>query len=140
MRIPDKTGYRGRALLTLGVLDLAVAFSLIQLLLSRPGTASGGFIAKTIPPEVLAGMWLTVAILCIVFAFKRRDSLAWSFAIGIKVFWGLLSVVGWLAGEIPSGYLSGIIWWSFGGLVWLISRWPEPIDPPKALTDNAPPE
>lgn len=120
------TGYRGRALLILGILDIAVATSLVQLILSGRGTASSGFIARAIPPEVLAGMWVAVAASCLIFAFRERDAFGWAAAIGIKVFWGLLSLVGWFSGEIPNGYLGAVIWWAFGALVWLISRWPEP--------------
>jgi hypothetical protein len=127
VRKPTNVGYRGRALLILGFLDLTVSTSLAVIALeNRTVTGATGFIARTLPAEVLATGWAVVAFLCFVFAFRRHDAFAWASAIGIKVFWGLLSVVGWMTGEIPNGYLAAGVWWAFAGLVWLISRWPEP--------------
>lgn len=127
-----RTGYRGRALLILGVLDLVLAVSTALIAVSGPRGGSAGFISRTFPPQLLSAVWLAVALACFVFAFRQHDAFAWMLAIGVKVFWGILTFTGWVTGEIAQGYLSSGIWWAFASLVWLISRWPEPrksVDP-----------
>lgn len=121
-----EVGYRGRALLILGVLDLVYAIGLAMVTFGIGGTRATDFISRAMPPGTLAAMWLIVSILCFVYAFRTWDSIAWSATVFIKVFWGVLSGVGWIVGEIPRGYIVVVIWWAFASLIWLISRWPEP--------------
>lgn len=119
------SGYRGRALLILGVLDSVYALGLTLAACGKTPTPAFQFASEALPGWLLALCWWVVAGLCFAYAFRLRDALAWSAAIFVKVFWGVLSGVGWLLGEIPRGYIAVGIWWAFASLVWLISTWPE---------------
>lgn len=126
VRRPIRTGFRGRALLILGVLDLVYATGLAMAAFGIDGNVTTDFVSRAVPPGTLALLWLTVSVLCFTYAFRENDSIAWSAAMSVKVFWGILSGVGWLLNEIPRGYIGLAIWLAFASLVWLISRWPEP--------------
>lgn len=118
-----RIGYRGRALLTLAVLDFVYATGL-----AVAGTSSSGFASEAIPEWVLIALWAAVGASCLWHAFRVRDALGWSLAIGIKALWGVFAGVGWMLGEIPYGYIAAVVWWAFGMLVWVMSRWPEPVE------------
>lgn len=122
-------GYRGRILLSLAVLDAVYAWG-IYLASKRPiPPGSFVYIDRYIPLAVLSVVWLAVAILCCVNAFRVDDRSGWAVAILIKVFWGALGLIGWITGDVRYGYLSAAIWWAFASIVWTASRWPDPRKP-----------
>lgn len=122
-------GYRGRILLSLAVLDAVYAWGIY--LSSRHEVPPGSFvyIDKYVPLSVLATVWAGIAALCVINAFRVNDRAGWAGAIMIKIFWGAMSSIGWLTGDVRYGYLSAAIWWAFASIVWTASRWPDPKKP-----------
>lgn len=126
-------GRRGSALLAFAVLDVVYGISLAwpapgQV---RPGSALGWF-SEIAPLDVWAFVWWTVAAICVVAVVltllrrgvTRADRYAFSAAIGIKIWWGTLSLIGWIMREVPIS--SAGIWLGLAFLVALIAGWPEP--------------
>ena len=78
-----------------------------------------------IPLQGWAILWLCTALILIVSAF-RRQSAGFHAAVAIKLWWGVLSLGGWMAGEIPRGYVSAGIWLGAAAAVAVASRKLEP--------------
>jgi hypothetical protein len=124
-----RAGYRGRVLLSLAALDAVYAWGIyLANGQSRP-PGSFAYIDRYVPLVALAILWAAVAVICAVFAFKANDRLGWAVAISIKIFWGAMILIGWLAGDIPFGYLTAVVWWVIASIVWTASRWPDPKKP-----------
>lgn len=115
-------GRRGAALLCFATLDIVYAISL-----AFPGPNGRGaaptWYGSILPLRVWALWWLAVAVVCMFEAFRTCDRAGFSAAIGIKVWWGLLALVGWLFGEVPVSTTG--IWLGLAVLVILIAGWPE---------------
>lgn len=110
---------RGAALLFFSLLDFIYCITL--LLPPEPPTAQYRWMA-TIAPLWLWGLWWGVTgIICAWYAFRTYDTTAFMAAVALKVGWGLLSLFGWLAGALPLGYLSTVIWLAFAAFVYLIA-------------------
>lgn len=114
-----RIGRRGGALLFFALLDIAQALAL----LNPPRTLPESYRwSQTVAPLwVWAMCWAAVGLLCLVYAFMRRDTTAFTAAVGLKVLWGLLSLFGWLAGAVYLGWIATAIWFGFAWLVYLIA-------------------
>jgi hypothetical protein len=119
-------GRRGAFLLFLSLLDLIYGFSL-----AFPGKAVSNpiyiYLASIAPIGMWSVLWTAVGIICLVFAFKEKDAIAFTAAMFIKVLWALLFLFGWFFAGVDRGYLSTAIWGSFAAVLALVSTWPDPL-------------
>lgn len=128
-RLWTRIGFRGSALLFFAVLDLVYAFSLF---FPPPGpqqTASMRWVADVAPLPVWAALWGVVGVICLAFAVRHYDKVAFSAAIAIKILWGVMHLLAWLLGDVQRAYVSATIWLCVAGFVAIISAWPEPEHP-----------
>lgn len=128
MNLRRQVGRRGAALLFFAALDIVYCHALLFPSRRARDSDSLQYLARILPLWVWAAIWGTVGVLCLVQAFRRKDSLAFSVAIGVKVLWGLVSLFGWLLGGVDRGYVTAAIWLAFAGFVAIIASWPEPIN------------
>lgn len=119
-------GKRGRFLLFFGLLDAVYAFSLTAPDAQTRRAPLFLWLAEIAPLWVYAAAWGLVGALCVWQAFCRRDGLAFSAAILVKICWGVTCLGGWLFGDVDRGYVSTAIWLGLAYLIWVISSWPEP--------------
>lgn len=119
-RLRDQIGRRGAALLFFALLDLVYCYALLR---PPPGPLPEAFrYARTLMPLwVWALAWGGVGVICLVFAFLPRDTVAFTAAVALKVTWGLLAILGQLAGTADRGYVSAVIWLGFAAFVYLIA-------------------
>lgn len=133
LAVRGRLGRRGSALLAFGILDVVYGISLAwpapgQV---RPGSALGWF-AEIAPLWLWAGLWWAVGAMCataVVLALfgpvpSWADRYAFAAAIGVKIWWGTLCLIGWIMREVPIS--SAGIWLGLAALVALIAGWPEP--------------
>jgi hypothetical protein len=124
----QRFGRRGAALTAFCILDVVYGIGLAWPL--PPGIRSGSVNAwfnEILPLSVWAIVWWSVAVLCGWGAWsrsKRSDRYAFAAAIGIKVWWGTLCLIGWIMREVPVS--SAGVWLGLAALVALIAGWPEP--------------
>ena len=126
LRAARHVGRRGAALLFLAEVDLFYAASLLWPSPAAARTPSNLFFASLLPLDVWAAMWAIVGVVCIVYAFRHHDRVAFVAAIGVKTLWAGLAIIGVFAGGVPVS--TPAIWISFGGFVWLVSDWRDPDD------------
>ncbi|MUN41394.1 hypothetical protein [Actinomadura litoris] len=124
-RLWHRVGKRGIALLFLALLDLLYPIGLA----GQPAATRAGY-EVVAPWQVWAVLWLLTGLLCAAQAFARRDRLAFTVAVAMKVLWGTVALIGWIAGTSPRGWLSALIWLTFAGFVAVISTWTEEWDRP----------
>lgn len=126
MGAPAVLGRRGTTLLAFAALDTAMAVRL-----STAGPDDGplyGWLHGVGPLWPWAVMWGLVATLTLVGAFRTCDKAAFTGAVGIKVLWCGLYLLGWLLGNVEDGWVSSAVWGTFAICVWVIAGWPEPIN------------
>jgi len=119
-------GRRGEFLLFLTLLDLLYGLSLLRPAAPAQQSPSSRFLAEVMPLPAWGGIWLVVGLICLGGAFGRCDRLAYTCAAALKVLWGAMFGLGWLAGEITRGWVAAIIWLVFAVFVMRIASWPEP--------------
>lgn len=121
--VRHQVGRRGAALLCFATLDVVYSASL-----AFPGPNGGGasqrWFGSILPLWVWACWWMAVAVICVASCCRENDLYGFIAAISIKVWWGLLSLVGWLLQEVPVS--SAGIWLGLAVIVGLIAGWPEP--------------
>jgi hypothetical protein len=122
----QRVGHRGSALLFFALLDIVIGLSLLAPSRQARHTDSLVYLASILPLWVWSIAWGAVGVTCLVYAGRRRDQVAFSAAIGIKVLWGLVSLGGWLLGEVDRGYVSAAVWLAMAAFVAIIGAWPEP--------------
>lgn len=121
-----RVGRRGSALLGMAVADALYAVSLLD----PTGTASGRWFSQIAPLPLWCGLWMLVAFTCMAGFLAglcgKAGSRWWAFApaVGIKVWWTLLSVAGWAAGDLSSGPMG--VWFIITYFAALIAGWSEP--------------
>ncbi len=121
--LTGRVGRRGTALLFFAFLDLIYAFNLFR---PPPGlTAVIAFNASVAPLWFWGCLWSASGLLCLYFAFRRRDEIGFAAAVLIKTLWGLLAV-GSAFGGVDRWWVSAAIWLSAAGWIAIISTWPEP--------------
>ncbi len=115
----DRIGRRGAALLFFALLDFVQGFTLLTA--PRPLAPFYASADAVMPLPVWAAFWSAVGLTCLVFAFMVRDTAAFMAAVALKVGWGGTAFFGWVAGTVPLGYLSAVIWLAFAAFVYLIA-------------------
>lgn len=119
-------GRRGRTLLFFAVLDLVYATSLAKPNAAARGSEQLTWLASVAPLWVWASMWGATGLICLWFAFRRRDGIGFTAAIMIKVLWGVACIGGWVVGHVDRGYVAGVIWLVFAAFVGNTAGWAEP--------------
>lgn len=122
-RLWRRIGRRGITLLFLALVDLLYPIGLA----GSPAAARAGY-ELIMPWQVWAVLWSATGLLCLVEAFVRRDRLAYTAATAMKLAWGSAAFASWLVGVNPRGWLGALVWVAFGGLIAVISTWPEEWD------------
>lgn len=126
---------RGEALLFFAILDLVYAYAMVSA--PKPLVDLYAWAAQLMPLWVWALLWAAVGVLLTVCAFlPRRDTVAFTAAVMLKIGWGVLALLGWLSGEFDRGYLTAVIWL---GAAWLVYRIAGGV-PPRSRTDPEAPE
>ena len=115
----SRIGRRGAALLFFTLLDVIYCYGLLTA--PQPLVPFYAWMDSVMPLSVWAAGWGTVGLICLVYAFKVYDTVAFMAAVALKVAWGLLSLFGWLAGEVERGYVSAVVWLGFAAFVFLIA-------------------
>lgn len=123
----QRVGRRGAFLLFLALLDIVYAYSLAFPSVSVEGNPTYTFLATIVPLDVWAALWVSVGVICLVFAFREKDAPGFAAAMFLMVLWASILLLGWLFAGVERGYLSSAIWGSFAALLTLIASWPEPI-------------
>lgn len=118
-----RIGHRGTCLLFFSLLDFVYAYSLFNP--PREMTVALMFLRDIAPLRVWGGLWLVVAVICLVSAFRIDDRWGFTAAMLIKVLWGGLYVYGAFHG-VERAYVSAAIWLCMAGWVFVISSWPAP--------------
>jgi hypothetical protein len=118
-RLAARVGRRGAALLFFVLLDTVYCFGLLTA--PKPLTPFYAWMAEAMPLGVWAACWGGVGLVCLLYAFRTYDTPAFMAAVALKVAWGLLSLLGWLAGAVDRGYVSAVIWLAFAAFVFLIA-------------------
>lgn len=120
----ERVGRRGAALLCFALTDVIYGMSLISANGMQQNATVKWF--STLGPLWLwFSLWISVAVVCAIAAFSnQRDLYGFISAIGIKVWWSLMCLVGWIAGEMTLGAVG--VWAGLAVLVALIAGWPEP--------------
>jgi len=122
-------GFRGSTLLFFALIDLALGLSLLAPPPPTRLSETQRFVDATLPLPVWGLAWLAVAVTCAVYAFRRRDRVAFAAAIVIKVVWGLVALGGQIFGYLDRGWVGAFIWLGMAGWVLVVSYWPEPPHP-----------
>jgi hypothetical protein len=117
--IGARIGRRGAALLFFVTLDSIYAIGL--LFAPRPLVPFYAWMNTVMPLPLWAAGWAVVGLVCLVYAFQAYDTPAFMAAVGLKVAWGILSLLGWINGAIDRGYVSAVIWLAFACFVFLIA-------------------
>jgi hypothetical protein len=118
-----RPGPRGQLLLCFAGIDVLFGVGILAAGPQVRASPTYAFPAQILPLHAWALIWLLVAVLLIAAAFvPRLDTTAFAAAIGIKAVWGLLMLGGWLAGDIPRGYVAMGIWVGLAGVVKVCSR------------------
>lgn len=125
-RLRRRVGHRGASLLFLALVDVVYCYRLLfpsERDLTSPWLR---FLAGIVPLWVWAALWGVVGLLCLSRSWRRRDSGAFAFAIGIKVLWTLLALGAGVTGSVEQWYVNAVIFGGFAGFVAIIASWPEP--------------
>lgn len=126
MCLTERVGRRGAVLLFLALLDIVYSVGLYNPLPEIKQSASTQFLADIMPLAAWASLWLGVGVVLLLGAFLRHDRWAYAIAVGFKTLWGTVNLLGWAIAGVDRGWLSAAIWLAFGGIVLMISAWPEP--------------
>lgn len=121
-----RLGFRGSALLFFFVLDEVFAFSYFKPPPEVRLSAGLKFVDSVAPLWFWGALWAAVGLVCLLFAFRTRDKVAFAAAIGIKILWGGLYIVGAFTANLERAYVSAGLWLCIAGFVGIIAAWPEP--------------
>ena len=123
----ERVGRRGAALLFFTLLDLVYCVSLLTG--PRPLSPLYAWMDSVAPLPMWAVLWGAVGLIGLYFAFRTYDTPAFMAAVALKVAWGLSALFGWIAGAVPLGYVSAVIWLAFAAFVFLIAGGIPPANP-----------
>lgn len=121
-------GRRGEFLLFLVLLDLLYGLSLLRPGAAAQRSATTHFLIEVMPLPWWAVLWLAVGAICLAGAFVTADRFAFAAAAALKVLWGSMFLLGWLAGVVERGWVAAVIWLVFAGWVMRLASWPEPVE------------
>lgn len=119
-------GRRGECLLFLFLLDVLYGLSLLRPPAGAQRSATTRFLAEVMPLSWWALLWLAVGTACLAGAFRQSDRFAYAAAAALKVLWGTMFALGWLAGVVERGWVGAVVWLAFALFVMRIASWPEP--------------
>lgn len=127
-RILRRVGRRGAALLVFAFIDVVIGWSLVDPSTRKETAALPTYAAvqQAAPLPVWGALWLAVAVVCTVYAFRWRDAPAYACAIAIKLVWAGGFLGSWAFYGAYRGWLGAATWGVVAALVYLISGWPEP--------------
>ena len=125
-------GRRGAALLFFAILDLTFAWSLLDpenpaLIRMAPLYR---VIVQSAPLWVWGVAWGVVGLLCAVQAWQRRDAVAFTAVIMLKLTWGSAIMAAGILYDAPRAWVAAMIYLALAAFVGVISGWPEPLDQP----------
>jgi hypothetical protein len=120
--ITRRIGPRGAVLLCFAWVDVVFGIGLIRADRAVKANPVYAFPEQVAPLTAWGVLWLAVAAVLIVNAYRLRDAAGYTCAIGIKVLWGVMMLGGWISGDIPRGYVSMSIWLSIAGVVAVCAR------------------
>lgn len=121
-----RLGFRGSALLFFACLDATFSFSYFKPPPEARLSAGLRFVDSIAPLWFWGTLWGLVGLICLIYAFRVRDKVAFSAAIAIKILWAGMYVAGWFAVHLERAYVSAGLWLCIAGFVGVISAWPEP--------------
>ncbi|WP_045740857.1 hypothetical protein [Actinoplanes rectilineatus] len=117
--LSERIGRRGAALIFFFVLDAVYCYGLLTA--TRPMVAFYEYMGSVLPLVAWAAVWGAVGTVCLIYAFRTYDTVAFMAAVALKVAWGLLALFGWIAGQVDRGYVSAVIWLAFAAFVYLVA-------------------
>jgi hypothetical protein len=120
-------------LIGLALLDFTYAYGLLNP--PTPVTEVYEFPGDVIELCWWALLWAVVGVLLMVYAFRRHDTPAYTAAVLLKAFWGLLLGLGWVGGHIDRGYVSAIVWLAFAVCVFVVMAGVEQQTPVRSSDD-----
>lgn len=126
-KLTQRIGRRGAALLFFTMLDFVYCYALLTA--AQPLAAFYEWMDSKVPLTAWAVVWGGVGLICLVYAFRTYDTVAFMAAVALKVAWGLFALFGWIAGEVDRGYVSAVIWLGFAAFVYLIAGGVPPATP-----------
>lgn len=124
-RIVSTIGRRGCFLLFLSMLDIVQAYGLIFPTPTVLESQSYIFLSSLMPLHVWGTLWGVVGIVCLYYAFKRDDMVAFSAGMFIKSLWAFMFLLGWALAGIERGYLLSAIWGAFALTLAMVATWSE---------------
>lgn len=121
-----RVGHRGASLLFFAQLDLIYG-ALLMCARPAPGSVLAYLAAHWPPLPVWGAAWLTVGVVCAVFAFRRQDTPAFVAAMAIKF--------GWASAHFWTWAETGNVWALAGTIIWITAigwvanaaTWAEPV-------------
>jgi hypothetical protein len=129
-KISFKIGRRGAVLILYAFLYVLLGYGYVGTDTSQVAPAlkvATNLTAGSLAPWGV--VWILVALIGFVTAFwpPERDNWGFSTMAGMAYLWGGFFIVSWVFyGEEPRGWVSGIIFMTFGAALSLIAGWPEP--------------
>lgn len=114
-----RVGHRGAFLLFLALLDILYGLSLH----SVPGPIAPYNLGLS--TYWWGWTWVIVGVFLLWGVFLIRDKWHYAAAALIKAFWAAAMFEAWLTQGFTRGWVSGVIWLAFAGLVLVVSSWPE---------------
>jgi hypothetical protein len=116
----QRIGRRGAALLFFSLVDFVYCYAL---LFPPPGPVPESYRWPQVlmPLWVWALCWGAVGVICVVGAFMRHDTMAFTAAVALKLAWGTLAVVSQALGVSQRGYVTAVVWFAFAAFVYLIA-------------------
>lgn len=124
-RLINRIGRRGAFLLFLAMLDFVYGYALLYPTPTALNSTAYQFLISILPLQVWGALWIAVGLLCLIYAFMKRDAVGYGAAVFLKILWATIFFLGWLFAGVERGYLSSVIWGSFAAILILIASWPE---------------
>lgn len=122
-RIQRQVSRRGYALLFFALLGFAFGYSLAAP--RTPQSPTNTFAASIMPLWTWAALWITTAVVCLFYAFRRRDRIAFSLMMGTTTAWGLVSLGGSVTAHNPRGWVGAAVFLGMASWIYIISGWPD---------------
>lgn len=123
-------GKRGWFLILLALVFTVIGLSYLQTSPARTKTFS--FLPDWFPTPWVSIVWGIGVVTAVVAAFRAEPRADW-IGFGTMSFvltgWGFIYLASWIHGDTPAGWYSASIFWTFAALVFLVSTWPNPVDP-----------
>jgi hypothetical protein len=101
-------------LLGLAILDVFYGLSFIAPDQQTLNTAQFLWRDRIMPSPAWGAIWIAAGVALLVNAFMRQDRIGYGIAVSIKLAWAFLSAVSWLTGDVHNGWVSMVIWGTFG--------------------------